>query len=196
MPSNANSIRQLRSGSVKLTSGKNLSKVHSTKLGMMWSATVSKHTGKHQREERALRLLKLLLAQEEKALLEDFNPCCWRVSCKLSVEFFQDAILLSDNLLNCPRSVQRGSAMRLAPGEESGKGRQHIGQWASRLLKTWSWRWIHLNQDVDCGSQREDIENVDVIVFPFGPPVRSRSSRRKSALWRRRSAVAAKSRRR
>ena len=86
--------------------------------------------------------------------------------------------------------------MRLAPGEESGKGRQHIGQWASSLLKTWSRRWIHLNQDVDCGSQREDIEHVDVIVFPFGSPVRSRSSKRKSTLWGGRPAEAAKSRRR
>ena len=25
--------------------------------------------------------------------------------------------------------------------------------------------------NADCGCQREDIENVDVVVFPFGPPV-------------------------
>ena len=77
------------------------------------------HTGRYQREERALRLLKSLLTPQGKALLEDFNPCCRRVSCKLVVEFFQDAILLSDNLLNCPSSVQRWCVMVLAPGEQS-----------------------------------------------------------------------------
>ena len=77
---------------------------------------VSKHTGRYQREERALRLLELLLTQQGKALLEDFNPCCWRVNCKLVVECFQDAILLSDNLLKCPSSVQRWCFVRLAPG--------------------------------------------------------------------------------
>ena len=34
------------------------------------------------------------------------NPCCRRVSCKLVVEHFQDAILLKDNLLTCPRIGQ------------------------------------------------------------------------------------------
>ena len=83
-----------------------------------------------------------------KALLEDFDSCCRRVSCKLQVEYFQDAILLSDNLLNCPRSVQRWCVTRLAAGEESGNDLQQIGQWASKLLKIWSRRWIHLDQDV------------------------------------------------
>ena len=49
--------------------------------------TMSKHTGRCQREERALQLLELLLAPQGKALLEDFNPCCWRVSCKLVAEY-------------------------------------------------------------------------------------------------------------
>ena len=81
------------------------------------------------------------------------------------------ARLLSDNLLSSPRSVQRCCVVGLAPGEESCNCRQQIGQWAICLLKTLSRRWIHLNQDVDCGSLEEDIENVDVVVFPFGPPL-------------------------
>ena len=35
--------------------------------------TVSKHAGRYQRKERALRLLELLLAPQAKALLEDFD---------------------------------------------------------------------------------------------------------------------------
>ena len=31
---------------------------------------------------------------------------------------------------------------------------------------------MQLNLDVDCGCQREDVEDVNVLVFPFGPPVR------------------------
>ena len=42
---------------------------------------------------------------------------------------------------------------------------------SNTLRTTWSRRWIHHNQGVDCGSQREGIENVDVIVFLFGPRV-------------------------
>ena len=59
--------------------------------------------------------------------------------------------------------------MGLASGEESCNCREQIGQWAS-----WSLRIPnrHLNQDVDNGSQGGgDIEDVDVIVFPFRPPV-------------------------
>ena len=52
-------------------------------------------------------------------MFEDLDPGCRRGSGELVVEHFQDAKLLSDNLLNCPRSVQRRCAMGLAPGEES-----------------------------------------------------------------------------
>ena len=90
--------------------------------------TTSKHTGRYQRKERALRLLRLLLAPQGKALLEDFNPCCRRVCCKLVVEGFQDAILLSDNLLNGGWCV-----VRLAPSTESSDCRQQIGQVAEDL---------------------------------------------------------------
>ena len=45
------------------------------------------------------------------------------------------------------------------------------GVWQLPSAKRPLERWIHLNQDVDSGSQWEDIENVDVVVFPFGPPV-------------------------
>ena len=48
--------------------------------------TVSKQAGRYQRNERASRLLELLLAPQEKALLEDLDPCCWRMSCKPVVE--------------------------------------------------------------------------------------------------------------
>ena len=104
--------------------------------------------------------LKLLLTPQGKALLEDFNPC---VSCELVVEYFQDAILLSDKLLDCPRNVQRWCVMGLAPGEESGTCRQQIGQWASKLLRIWSRRWIHLNLAV--------VWWLPEGVFPFRPPV-------------------------
>ena len=77
---------------------------------------MGKHAGRYQREERALRLLKLLLTPQGERLLEDFNPCCRRVSCKLVVEYFQGAVLLGDNLLSCPRSVQRWCLMELALG--------------------------------------------------------------------------------
>ena len=61
--------------------------------------------------------------------------------------------------------------MELASGEESCTCRQQVGQWASLLLRSLSRHWIHVNKDVDCGSQWEDIEDVDVIVFLFRPPV-------------------------
>ena len=64
--------------------------------------TVSEQAGRYQRNERASRLFDLLLAPQGKALLDDLDPCCWRMSCKLVVEDFQDAILLSNNLLDCP----------------------------------------------------------------------------------------------
>ena len=80
-------------------------------------------------------------------------------------------VLRTYSLLSCPRSVQRRCVVGLAPGEESCDDRQLIGQCASRLLRICSRRWIHLIQEVDCGSQREDSENVDVVVSPFGPPV-------------------------
>ena len=51
--------------------------------------------------------------------------------------------------------------MGLASGEESCDCRQQNGQWASSLL----------NKDGDCGSQGEDVEDVDVVVFPFRAPV-------------------------
>ena len=67
--------------------------------------------------------------------------------------------------------MRKRCVMRLASGEESGNCRQQIGQRASGLLWTLSRRWIHLSKDADCGSQREDIENVDVVVLPLRPPV-------------------------
>ena len=78
---------------------------------------------------------------------------------------------LNNNLLNYPRKVQRWCVMGLASGEESCNCRQQIGRWASWLLRILSRRWIPLNQDVDSGSQGENIENVDVIVLTFRPPV-------------------------
>ena len=92
------------------------------------------------------------------------DPCYWRMSCKLVVENFQDAILLSNILLNCPPCVQRLCGDGLASGKESGDCRQQIGQRASVLLWIVSRRRIHFNKDVDCGRQGEDAEDVDVVV--------------------------------
>ena len=61
-------------------------------------------------------------------MFEDLDPGCRRGSGELVVEHFQNAKLLSYNLLNCPRSVQRRCAVGLAPGEESCDCRQQIGQ--------------------------------------------------------------------
>ena len=60
----------------------------------------------------------VVLAQE-KAVFENFDPSCWRMSCDLVVENFLDAILLSNNLLNCPPCVQRLCVMVTASDEES-----------------------------------------------------------------------------
>ena len=127
--------------------------------------TVSKQAGRYQRKERATRLLELLLPPKGKALFEDLDPRYWRMSCMLVVEDLEDAILLSNNLLNCPPCVQRRCALGQASGEESFDCRQQIGQRAG-VLWTLSRRRIHVDKDVDCGSQWEDIEDVDVIVCP------------------------------
>ena len=80
-------------------------------------------------------MLRLLLAHQGEALLEDLDPSCRRVCSKLVVDGPQDAILLSDNLLNCPPSMQRWCAVGLAPGEESGDCRQQFSLWAGGLLE-------------------------------------------------------------
>ena len=59
--------------------------------------------------------------------------------------------------------------MELAPGEECSDGRKQVSQWAGRLLRIWI--WVQLIVDVDHGCQREDIEDVGVVVFSFGPPL-------------------------
>ena len=59
--------------------------------------------------------------------------------------------------------------MELASGKESCDCRWQIGQWASISQRALSRRRIHFNTDVDCGSQEEDVEDVDVVVFPFTP---------------------------
>ena len=64
--------------------------------------TASEQAGRYQRNVRATRLLELLFPPKGKALFEDLDPCCWRGSCKLVVEDFQNAILLRNNLLTCP----------------------------------------------------------------------------------------------
>ena len=114
------------------------------------------------------------------------------------VEYFQDAILLSHNLLNCPRSVQRWCIMGpafLARGLAILVNKST--QWASWLLGILSRRWIHLDEIVDCGTQRKDIENVDVVVFPFKPVSKVQKLKGKRVhCGAGRSAVAARSRRR
>ena len=79
--------------------------------------TVSEQAGRCQRNVQATRLLELLFPPKGKALFEDLDPCYWRRSCKLVVEDFQNAILLTNNLLNCPSCVKRRCALGLAAGE-------------------------------------------------------------------------------
>ena len=62
--------------------------------------TVCEHGGWRTRDVRVIRLLDLLFLPKRKAAFENFDPGCWRGSCELVPENFQDAILLSNNLLN------------------------------------------------------------------------------------------------
>ena len=54
-----------------------------------------------------MRLLELLFFPERQAPFEDLDPGCWRGSCQLVVEDFQEAKLCTYNSLDCPRCVQR-----------------------------------------------------------------------------------------
>ena len=72
------------------------------------------------------------------------------------------------NLLNCPRCVQRRCVVGLAPGEESCDCRWQIGKWA-RLPKLLCPHEIRLDENVDCGSQGENVEDVNVVVSHFRP---------------------------
>ena len=96
---------------------------------------------------------------KRKAAFENFDPRCWRGSCELVVENFR---------LIGPPCVQRRCVM--GSGEESCDCRQQIGQWAG-VPWNLSPRGILFDKDVDCGSWGEDVEDVDVVVFPFRPPV-------------------------
>ena len=152
---------------------------------------VSKQAGRFYRDERASRLLELLSAPHGKALLEDFDPCRWRMRCNLVVEDFQDAILLSNNLLDGPPCVQRRCGIGLAPGKESCDCRKQIGQGPRGLLWTLSRHRIHFNKDVDCGRQGEDVEDVDVVVLHLRPSVsKVQELKEKNVLRGGRSAVA------
>ena len=91
-------------------------------------------------------------SQREKAPFEDIDPGCWRGSCSLVVEDFQDANLCTCNLLNCPRCVQRWCVVGLVPGEESCDCVLQIGKWASVSLPE-----IRFDKSVDC------------VVSPFRP---------------------------
>ena len=44
-------------------------------------------------------------------------------------------------------------------------------KWIGKWVQIWIQRRMERNLDVDCGCQREDVEEVNVVVFPFGPPV-------------------------
>ena len=64
--------------------------------------TVSEHDWWRMRMES-------LSFQMRKAPFEDLDPGRWRGSCQLAVEDFQDVVLYTNNLLNCPRRVCRGT---------------------------------------------------------------------------------------
>ena len=80
--------------------------------------TISEHDGWSKRNVRVIRLLELLFFPERKAPFEDLDPSCWRGSCKLEVEDFQDVKLRTCIPLNCPRCMQRWGVVGLALGEE------------------------------------------------------------------------------
>ena len=103
---------------------------------------------------------------KRKAPFEDLDPGCWRGSCKLVVEDFQDVVLCTYNLLNCPRSVHRRCVVELASGEESCDCRQQISKWAS-VPWNLSPPGIRFDENVDCGSQGENVEDVNVVVLRF-----------------------------
>ena len=116
-----------------------------------------------ERDVRVMRLLELLFFPERKAPFEDLDPGCWRGSCKLVVEDFQDVKLCTRNLLGC---VQR----RWVCGTWRGVLRLPlaIGKWASvpRLTA----RPGSVLMKMDCGSPwEEDVEDVNVVVSPFRP---------------------------
>ena len=56
--------------------------------------SVSEHDGWRKRNVRVMRLLEKLFLPKRKAPFEDLDPGCWRGSCKLAVEDFQDVKLL------------------------------------------------------------------------------------------------------
>ena len=91
--------------------------------------TVSEHDRWRMRNVPVILLLELLSFQKRKAPFEDPDPGRWRGSCELVVEDFQDVVLHTNNLLNCPRSVQRRCVVGLAPGEESCDRHQPISKW-------------------------------------------------------------------
>ena len=130
--------------------------------------TVSKHDGWRTRNVRVIRLLQLLFLPQRKAPLEDLDPGCWRESCELVVENFQDVILRTHNLPSCPRSVQRRCVVGLASVEESCYCRKQISKWASVP-------WI-LSLPGTCFVQKcrlrqpgRDVEDVNDVVLPFRP---------------------------
>ena len=99
-------------------------------------------------------------------MFEDLDPGCRRGSGELVVEHFQNAKLRSDNLLNCPRSVQR-RGWRLARSlaivaNRSGSGRSCCGAHAqSVLIKMWT----------AVARRRTSKMWTLHIVFHFRPPV-------------------------
>ena len=120
------------------------------------------HDGRRKRNVRVVRQLDLLFFPKRKAPREDLDPSRWRGSCTLVLEDFQDVKLCMYNLLSCPRCGQRRCAVGLAPGEESCDCRLQIGKWASV-----SWNLsppgIRFGKNVDCGSQGENVEDVNVV---------------------------------
>ena len=104
---------------------------------------------------------------ERKAPFEDLDPGCWRGSCQLEVVDFKDTKLCTCNLLHCPRFVQRRCVVVLALGEESCDCRTQI-KWAS-VPRNLSPPGISFDNNIDCGSQGENVEDVNVVVPPFRP---------------------------
>ena len=86
------------------------------------------------------------------------------------------------NLLNCTCCVQRRGVVELAPGEGFCDCRYQFGKWA-RIPRFTCPPGLRFDEHADCGSQGENVEDVDVVLSLSDHTwAKSRSREGKSAL--------------